>query len=76
MRAFRIGLPAAIAVAGIVLAAAGHGDISVLGVALIGVAIVVLAANLYVRLSIASQRDRDREAAARREFTRTGRWPG
>ena len=75
MRAFRIGLPGAIALAGLALLIAGHGDVRAVGAALVGVAFLVVLANLYVRLSIASQRDRAREDEARREFTRTGRWP-
>jgi hypothetical protein len=62
----RIGLPGAIALAGIVLIVIGHGDMSALGVVLVGVAILVVLANLLIRLSISSQRDREREQAERR----------
>ena len=69
----RIGLPAIIAAAGVVILIVGS---DALGLALIGTAAVVVIANLYVRLSIGSQSDRAREDAARRQFERTGRWPG
>jgi hypothetical protein len=68
----RIGLPALIAIAGVIALVAGSAP---LGVVLLGTAVVVAIANWYVRLSIGSQDDRAREAAARREFERTGRWP-
>jgi hypothetical protein len=70
--AVRVGLPAAIAVLGAALLLAGQGA---LGGALLVTAFVVVLANLWVRLAIDSNRDRDDEAAARREFERTGRWP-
>ena len=56
----RIGLPAAIAAA---------------GVALVGVALVVLLFNLFLRLGASSSRDREREEEAREQYDRTGRWP-
>jgi uncharacterized membrane protein YhaH (DUF805 family) len=66
LSAVRYGLPAAIAVAGVVLIATG-GDAAVgAGIVLVGVAALVLLANLYIRLSMQSQRDRDREEARRR----------
>jgi hypothetical protein len=62
----RIGLPAAIAVAGVILIVSG-GDAAVgAGVVLIGVAGLVVLANLFIRLSIQSQRDREREEDRRR----------
>jgi hypothetical protein len=61
----RIGLPAAIAVAGVVCLALG-GDAGVgAGIVLIGVAGLVVLANLLIRLSIASQEDRAREERRR-----------
>jgi hypothetical protein len=72
----RVGLPVGVAVAGIVLIAAGSdADATGMGVVLIGVAGLVVLANVLVRLSISSQEDRVREQRARRRFTRTGRWP-
>ena len=43
--------------------------------ALIGVALVVMLLNLFLRLSASSTSDREREEAAREHFDRTGRWP-
>jgi hypothetical protein len=63
--AVRYGLPAAIAVAGVVLLVLG-GDSNVgAGIVLIGVAGLVVVANLFIRLGIASEEDREREAARR-----------
>ena len=45
------------------------------GIALIGVALVVMIINLFLRLGVSSTRDREREEAAREHFDRTGRWP-
>jgi uncharacterized membrane protein len=71
----RIGLPAAIAVAGIVLIAIG-GDAPVgAGIVLLGVAGLVVLANLLIRLSIQSERDREREEARRAYFDEHGHWP-
>jgi hypothetical protein len=76
LRLVRIGLPAAIAAAGVVLIVAGTTENEQgAGVALVGVALVVLMFNLFLRLGVASNRDREREADARAEFDRTGRWP-
>jgi Flp pilus assembly protein TadB len=61
----RYVLPAAIFVAGVVLVAVG-GDAGVgAGIVLIGVAALVLLANLLFRLSVESQRDREREEERR-----------
>jgi len=71
----RAGLPSLIALAGVVLLIIG-GSMNVgLGVTLIGVAFLVVLINAFVRLSFASENDRDKEEAARDYFTRTGRWP-
>jgi hypothetical protein len=62
----RIGLPAAIALAGVILVISG-GDAAVgAGIVLIGVAGLVVLANVFIRLSIQSQRDREREEERRR----------
>jgi hypothetical protein len=68
----RICLPAVIALAGAILLILGD---EILGLALLGTAVCVAIANWYVRLSIGSQHDREDEDAARRHFSRTGRWP-
>jgi hypothetical protein len=69
----RVGLPAAIAIAGLILLAAGSPG---LGFTLICVALVVVFANALVRLGIASDADRHRDERARRFFDQTGHWPG
>lgn len=71
MNVLRIGLPVTIGLAGIVVAILGSVT---LGLALVIVAGLVFVANLYVRLSLRSQTDRDAEATRRAEFERTGRW--
>ncbi len=76
LRLVRIGLPAAIAAAGVVLLIVGDSENDQgAGVALIGVALVVMLLNLFLRLSASSTSDREREEAAREHFDRTGRWP-
>ena len=73
---FRYGFPALILVVGIVLLVIG-GDAAIgAGIVLIGVAVLVLVFNLFARLAVASQDDREREEAARDYYTRHGRWPG
>jgi drug/metabolite transporter (DMT)-like permease len=62
----RIWLPVAIGVAGAILIATG-GDAAVgAGIVLLGVAVLVVLANLFIRLAIQSQDDREREAERRR----------
>jgi hypothetical protein len=72
--AVRVLLPAAIAIVGVVLVLVGGEAARGAGVVLIGVAALVVLANLLMRLGIASERDREREEARRREFSRRGRW--
>lgn len=57
----RYVLPAAIAIAGIVLIAIGGDADTGAGIVLIGVAGLVVLANLFMRLAIDSERDRERE---------------
>ena len=58
----RIGLPLAIAEAGVILIVVG-GDAAVgAGIVLLGVAVL---ANLFIRLAIQSQDDREREQERR-----------
>ena len=81
----RYGLPAVLVVAGVVLIVIGHGHYTTLanrrslesaaGVTLLLIALSVWLINWMLRMSVDSTRDRDREEAAREEFTRTGRWP-
>jgi hypothetical protein len=62
----RVVLPSAIALAGVVLLVVGGDAAQGAGIVLIGVAVLVVLANLFIRLAIRSQRDREREAARRR----------
>lgn len=71
----RVVLPAAIAIVGVVLVIVGGDAARGAGVVLVGVAALVVLANLLMRLGIASERDREREEARREEFSRRGRWP-
>ena len=71
----RIWLPAAIVVAGVLLVAFGGDAARGAGIVLIGVAALVVLANLFIRLGLMSERDREREQERRRSFTRRGRWP-
>lgn len=70
--AVRVALPAVIALAGLVLVVVGREG---MGVALLLAAVLVVLANLFIRLAIASNTERENERAARRRFERTGRWP-
>jgi hypothetical protein len=72
----RVGLPAAITAAGVVLLVKGPGENEQgAGVALIGCAVMVVLFNLFLRLGWRDQRDREREEEAREHFDRTGDWP-
>jgi protein-S-isoprenylcysteine O-methyltransferase Ste14 len=83
--ATRLWLPLGIAVAGVVLIVLGHGSLSAhsgshalesaAGVALLIAALIVWMINWMYRLSVESNRDRDREERAREHFDRTGHWP-
>jgi hypothetical protein len=75
VRLLRIGLPTAIAVAGVVLILVGDDAAVGAGIVLIGVSLLVVLANLMLQLSLSSERDREREEEFRQEFSRTGRWP-
>ena len=72
----RVGLPAAITAAGVVLIVYGAGENEQgAGVALIGCAVMVVLFNLFLRLGWRDQRDREREEQAREHLDRTGDWP-
>lgn len=75
--ATRIWVPVLIAVAGIVAIVIGHGRTAAAGagVGLVIVAIIVWMVNWMYRMSVASNRERDREEEAREYFDRYGRWP-
>ena len=75
LAAVRYALPAAICVAGLAFLIADAGANFEGAMALMGAGLSVLLVNLLFRFGVTSDRDRDREDAARREFDRTGRWP-
>lgn len=64
----RYGLPAIIAAAGALLLAVGSDAAQGAGVVLLGVALLVVLANLFLRLGLTSQHDREREAERRRRL--------
>lgn len=70
----RYGLPAAIAVAGVVCLEIG-GTAAGAGVVLLGSAAIVLLINVLFRMSLVSNREREAEERAREQFEREGRWP-
>jgi hypothetical protein len=72
----RVVLPVGTAVVGVVLLIVGGDAAQGAGVMLIGVAALVVIANLMIRLAIQSQDDREREEERRRYFSEHGRWPG
>lgn len=61
----RIGLPAVVAIVGIVLIIFGNDTAVGAGIVLIGVACLVVLANLLIRLGISSEEDRERERRRR-----------
>jgi hypothetical protein len=74
-RAVRYGVPALLVLGGIV-AVIVVGDFGPpAGATLIAGAAFIAGLGLLARLAFSSERDREREAAAREEFERTGRWP-
>ena len=77
LAATRVWVPVVIAVAGVLGIVIGHGKSSAAGagVGLVIVALIVWMINWMYRLSIESNRERDREEAAREYFDRHGRWP-
>ena len=67
MKAFRIGFPAAIFVAGVVLIIIGGDAPLGAGIVLIGVAGLVALVNVLIQLSIQSEDDRAEEERRRNE---------
>ena len=67
MKAFRIGFPAAIFVAGVVLIIIGGDAPLGAGIVLIGVAGLVALVNVLIRLSLQSEDDRAEEERRRNE---------
>jgi Flp pilus assembly protein TadB len=62
----RVVLPTAIALAGVVLLVIGGDAATGAGIVLVGVAAIVVLANLFIRLALRSERDREREEERRR----------
>jgi hypothetical protein len=77
LNATRVWVPVVIAIAGVVGIVIGHGKSSAAGagVGLVIVALIVWMINWMFRMSVESNRDRDREEEAREYFDRHGRWP-
>lgn len=73
----RVWVPLAIGIAGLVAIIIGHGRTATAaaGVSLVLAALGVWLINWLFRLSLESNRDRDREEEARRYFDVHGRWP-
>jgi hypothetical protein len=73
----RVWVPVAIAVAGVVGIVIGHGKSAAAGagVGLVIVALIVWMLNWMFRMSVESNRDREREEEAREYYTLHGRWP-
>jgi hypothetical protein len=74
----RVWLPLGIAAAGVACIVIGHARTAAAGagVVLLGIALMVWMLNWMFRMSVESNRDRDREEEARRYFDEHGRWPG
>ncbi len=74
----RHGLPVMLAIAGVIGIIIGHGKNAAAGagVVLIGIAAMVWLLNWLFRLSMSSNRDREREEEARDYYSKHGHWPG
>ncbi len=78
LQATRVWLPLIIAAGGVAAIIAGGGadsGVSATGVGLLLVALIVWMVNWMFRMSVQSNRDREREEEARRYFDAHGRWP-
>jgi hypothetical protein len=73
----RLWLPLAIGLAGVIaiVLGRGHTALAAAGVVLLGAAVIVWMINWLFRMSVESNRDREREEEARRYFDAHGRWP-
>jgi hypothetical protein len=75
MTLVRFWLPSAIGAAGAILLVVGDVVAKGAGIVLIGAALLVVLANVLMRLGLQSEQDRAREQENRRYFSRHGRWP-
>jgi hypothetical protein len=73
----RYGIPGLIFLAGIIESAVDHDKQRgvEIGAMLMGVALAVLLLNLFFRLGVEGETDRDKEEAARVYFDEHGHWP-
>jgi len=60
----------------VLLSIPGSGTQEIIGTFLLAGMLIAVIGFVVMRLGPQSQPERDREAAAREEFDRTGRWPG
>ena len=79
LKVTRVWLPVAVGVAGLAGIAVGHASVNSIwaagGVSLVIVAIMIWMINWMFRMSVESNREREREEQAREYFDRHGRWP-
>jgi len=73
--AFRYALPAAVAVAGIVIMALGSETDLEGGASIVSAGMAIYAVNWLFRIGATGDREREREHAARAYYDRHGRWP-
>jgi hypothetical protein len=71
----RYGLPAAICLVALVFLVIDPGANFEGAMALLGAGLSVGLINVLFRVGVSGDQERAEEAAARREFDRTGRWP-
>jgi hypothetical protein len=73
----RVWLPLAIALVGVVAIVIGHGSsaLAAVGVCFLIAALAVWMINWMYRMSVDSNREREREEEARNYFSEHGRWP-
>lgn len=73
----RYAVPAAIFVAGVVVSAAASDKETglLVGSMFMGAAVAVFLLNLFFRMGVEGDRDRDAEEARRRYFDEHGHWP-
>jgi hypothetical protein len=60
----------------VLLAVPGSGTQEIVGTFLLAAMLIYVFGLIVLRLGPQSQPEREREAQAREEFDRTGRWPG